>query len=300
MDVRVQDLRYFVTVAEELSFTRAAEALFVSQPALSKQIGRLETALRVKLFERERRAVTLTPAGHALLPRAREVIGAWTAGQREVAEAAARERDTLTIGFHTSIGRGLVPGTTARMREVLPGWRLLFRQVSWQDPTGGLGSGETDVAVLWLPAPAGYEHKVVSTEDRWVGLPRGHRLAGLDVVPFGELADEPFVALPGSAGPMRDFWLAAEQRTGPARVAVEVETAEEAFEAVAAGTGIMLVAEGNAEVYRRDDVVTRPVSGLPPAELAVLWHEGDSREAVRVFTDACRRCLCDRPSPGAR
>ncbi|HVV07924.1 LysR family transcriptional regulator [Amycolatopsis sp.] len=292
MDVRVQDLRYFVAVAEELSFTRAAAALFVSQPALSKQIRQLEAELRVRLFERDRRTVTLTPAGETLLPRARRIIEDWADARRAVAESAAEELATLTVGFQTRIGRGLIGSVRERMRELMPGWRLLFRQVSWSDPAVGLAAGTTDVAIAWLPVPREYASKVVSTEERWVALPAGHRLAGRATIPFAELADEPFIALPASAGPAREFWLATRERSHPARVAAEAATAEEAFEAVAAGVGVVLVAAGNAELYRREDVVCRPVSGIGPSRLAVVWRAGDDRKAVGLFAEACVRCLC--------
>ncbi len=293
MDVRVQDLRYFVAVAEELSFTRAAERLFVSQPALSKQIRQLEQTLRVALFDRDRRAVALTAAGATLLPRARDIIRRWDEAGRAVAAAASAAEHLLTVGFQTRIGRDLVPLVSARLREVLPDWQLRFRQVTWRDPTVGLAGGGTDVAVAWLPVPASgaLSWTVVSTEDRWVALPPGHRLAELDVVPFAELADEPFIALPRSAGPMREFWLATAERGAPARVVAEAETAEETFEAVASGLGVALLAAGNAAIYARDDLVHRPVSGLAPSELAVVWRTGDDREAVRLVVDACRVCL---------
>jgi DNA-binding transcriptional LysR family regulator len=182
------------------------------------------------------------------------------------------------------------------MAARLPGWKLSFRQVSWRDPTAGLARRETDVAVAWLPVPAeDLSWRVVATEDRWVALPAGHPLAGRACVPFGALADEPFVALPADAGPLRDFWLACDQRTRPARVAAEAETAEEALEAVASGLGVTLLSEGNATIYRREDVVCRPVCGLPPSELAVVWRTGDDRPAIGVFVDACARCLCGEP-----
>jgi DNA-binding transcriptional LysR family regulator len=295
MDVHVRDLRYFVAVAEELSFTRAArDRLFISQPALSKQIRQLERDLRVVLFDRDRRSVTLTSAGRELLPRAREIIERWTDTLRAVAGAAAVADTTLTVGFHTRIGRGLIPAVTTRMAEQLPDWRLMFRQVSWADPTVGLAGGDVDVAMAWLPVPGNgeFRRKIVSTEDRWVALPPGHRLAGRDVVPFGELATEPFIALPASAGPLREHWLGSDQRCVPARVVGEAETAEEAFEAVASGLGVVLVAEGNAAIYQREEVVCRPVTGLPPSELAVVWRAEDSRRAVAVFVESCVRCLC--------
>ncbi|MGM1062420.1 LysR family transcriptional regulator [Saccharothrix sp. Mg75] len=293
MDVRVRDLRYFIAVAEELSFTLAArDRLFISQPALSKQIRQLELSLRVTLFDRDRRSVALTPAGRELLPRARALVEEWDATRRAVLAAAGSE-PVLVVGFQTRIGRGLIPSVTARMGELLPGWGLRFRQVPWHDAAVGLAGGEVDVAVAWLPVPGSGElsWRVIATEDRWVALPHGHRLAALAEVPFDELADEPFVALPRAAGPLRDFWLALEHRTTPARVGGEASTTDEAFEAVASGLGVVLVSAGNAEAHQRDDVVYRPVLGLSPSRLAVVWRTDDEREAVRVFVEACARSL---------
>src|SRR5690606_29677919 len=104
MDVHLRDLRYFTAVAEELSFTRAAERLHVSQPALSKQIRGLERALRATLFDRDRRQVRLTPAGQALLGTARRVLAEWDDGTTAVADAVAQQQRTLRVGTLTAIG----------------------------------------------------------------------------------------------------------------------------------------------------------------------------------------------------
>ncbi|MEV0234219.1 LysR family transcriptional regulator [Nonomuraea sp. NPDC050786] len=288
MDAHIRDLRYFVAVAEELSFTRAAaERLFISQPSLSRQIRQLELSLRARLFERDRRTVTLTAAGAALLPEARRIIEQWERAQRAV--AAAREERTLVVGFQTRIGRGLVPSISS----ALPGWDLRFRQIPWSDPTVGLGDAQVDVAVAWLPMPGHgeYDWTVVSTEERWVALPAGHPLAARPEVALSDLAEEPFVALPVSAGPMRDFWLAGDQRSKPAIVGAEAETAEEAFELVASARAVALVSAGNAELYRRDDVVSRPVAGLPPSRLAIVWRRSDRRQAVRTLVEAFVTCM---------
>lgn len=293
MDAHLRDLRYFVAVAEELNFTRAAtERLFISQPALSKQIRQLEAALRVKLFDRDRRAVALTSAGEALLPRARQLLAQWEQTRRAVAETAGER--ALTIGFHTRIGRGLIPDVTERMARLAPEWRLRFRQISWRDPTAGLADGEADVAIAWLPVPDSGQlaWRVVATETRWVALPADHPLAERPAVAMAELADQPFIALPSAAGPARRFWLAADQRATPPTVVTEAQTAEETFEAVASGLGVALLAEGNTEIYRRPDVVYRPVPDLSPAELAVIWRADDDRHPVRVFAETCFRCLC--------
>ncbi|MCO1579197.1 LysR family transcriptional regulator [Crossiella sp. SN42] len=297
MEPHLRDLRYFVAVAEELSFTRAAtDRLFIAQPTLSRQIRQLETQLRVELFDRDRRTVALTPAGSALLPLAREMLAQWEQARRQVGEAATCCDTVLTVGFQTRIGRGLIPTVTARLGAVLPQWRLSFRQVSWTDPAAGLLDGQTDVAIGWLPVPpnAGLSWKVVSTEPLWAALPPGHRLSTSDSVSFAELAGEPFVALPAAAGPQRDFWLGTAHRDRPALIGVEAATAEESFEAVAAGLGVSLLAAGNVELYQRPEVRCRPVTGLPPAQLAVIWRAEDDREAVRVFADSCVHCLCQQ------
>ena len=131
-----------------------------------------------------------------------------------------------------------------------------------------------------------------------MALPVGHRLAHRAVVPFAELADEPFVALPASAGPMREFWLAVRPpRHSGARIGAEAATADEAFEAVASGAGVALLAAGNAAIYRRDDVVCRPVPDLPPCRLAVMWRSNDRRRVVRVVAGTCCRCVAaDQPA----
>jgi DNA-binding transcriptional LysR family regulator len=294
MDAHLRDLRYFVAVAEELSFTKAAnERLFIAQPTLSRQIRLLEASLRARLFERDHRTVRLTRAGEVLLARARLLLDQWDETQNAVAEAAAAADMTLRVGFHTRIGRGLIPAVTARMAQLLPGWKLTFRQVSWRDPTAGLASAEVDVAIAWLPVPDTglLSWQVVATEERWVALPAKHRLAHRPAVTLGDLADEPFIALPATAGPLRQFWLAAEERQVPPRIAAEAETAEETFEAVASGLGIALLAAGNAEIYRRDDVVCRPVTGVSPSRLAVLWRTGDNRKAIQVFTGIFCQCV---------
>ncbi|MGI5164633.1 LysR family transcriptional regulator [Spirillospora sp. CA-253888] len=294
MDPHLRDLRYFVTVAEELGFTRAAERLFISQPALSKQIRHLEDGLRVKLFDRDRRTVALTAPGRALLPAARELLRLWDEAQRAVGDAAAAEAAVLTVGLSTSVGRGLLPAVRARFRERRPSWRLRMQQVDWDDATAGLASGEVDLAFVWLPVPGqdGLRVRVVAREPRWVAFPEDHWLAGREEVAFAELLDEPFLALPESVGPLRDHWLALDERGGRAPVVgATVANADETFSAVEEGSGIVLLSAGNAAIYRRPGIGAIPVTGLSPGELAVVWNTGDHRPAVRDFVAAL-------PGPG--
>src|SRR5580698_8064466 len=180
MDVHGRDLRYFVTVAEELHFTRAAERLYLSQPALSKQIRMLERQLGAQLFERDRRHVTLTPVGAALLPHARRVLAEWDQAWQAAEQARAEQRASLHVGMSTSPARGgMLPAIRSRFTALHPGATVTLREVGWEDPTAGLASEQADVAFVWLPIPdpGRYRWVVVATEPRLVAMPADGPLA---------------------------------------------------------------------------------------------------------------------------
>lgn len=291
MDVHIRELRYFVEVAEQLHFTRAAEALFISQPALSKQLRALENQLGAPLFTRDHRSVTLTAAGVALLPYARETLASWAAAQDALAQIVRATATRLMVGMSTAPSRGLWPLVRAELASTTRDLTLQLRQVPWQDPTGGLGDATAgvDAALVWLPVPDAhrFEWTVIAEEPRMVALPAGHRFADRESIAFEDLLDEPFLALPESSGELRDFWLAIEHRNGhPVRVTGEIATAEETAEAVAAGVGIALVAAGNEVLLARPDIAIRPVLGVTPAVLALLWRRGDERASLAALRSA--------------
>ncbi|MEU9522615.1 LysR family transcriptional regulator [Streptomyces sp. NPDC048224] len=296
-DVHVRELRYFATVAEELHFTRAAERLYVSQPALSKQIRALERQLGAELFRRDPQGVTLTEAGTALLPHARRVLADWSEGAAAVEAAREARRGTLVVGMSTSPGRGgLLPAIRSRFTAAHPGAALRLRQLSWEDSTAGLADGTADVAYVWLPLPDAdrYAWTVVAEEPRLVALPDAHPLAARPVLDFADLTDEPFLALPQEAGVLRDFWLALDERralaAGPPRVGAEISGTEETYEALVAGLGVCLVATGNAPLITLGGVTTRPVRGLSPSRYALARRrEDEERPLVRGYVEACRR-----------
>lgn len=284
MDAHLRELRYFVAAAEESTVTAAAARLFVSQPALSKQLRALERRLGFDLFSRRPRGLELTPQGSALLPVARDLLALWDQGYAE-ARAAAHPQQ-LVVGMQTAVGRDLQRPAVARFRSALPGWTVSLRLVGWDDPTAGLGDGTSDVAFVWLPVAGDFATRVLITEPRWVALPSQHPLADRSEIPFSMLLDEPFVALPAAAGPLRDFWLAVDERPHPPVVAAEATAADEVLELVTAGVGVALLAVGNAGLYQRPGLTCRPVPDLPPAQLAVAWRSDDTRDAVRVFLAA--------------
>lgn len=290
MDVHGRDLRYFVAVAEELHFTRAAEKLYVSQPALSKQIRALERQLGAPLFDRDRHGVRLTPVGTALLPHARAVLAAWVEADEAVRRARADEQATLVVGMSTSPGRGgLLPAIRSRFTGAHPEIRLKLRQVGWEDPTAGLADGTSDVAFVWLPLADAerYRWVVVATEPRLVALPETHPLAGRERVDFAELLDEPFLALPATTPELRDHWLALDARDGrPPVIGGEIASTDETYEALVDGLGICLVAAGNAPLLTRGGVVVLPVDGVSPSRFALAWRADDTRRLVQDYARA--------------
>ncbi|WP_330340308.1 LysR family transcriptional regulator [Streptomyces sp. NBC_00557] len=295
-DVHARDLRYFVAVAEELHFTRAAEKLYVSQPALSKQIRALERQLGAELFRRDQHGVALTPAGEALLLHARTVLAAWEAGAAAVEAAKTAQRSTLVVGMSTSPGRGgLLPAIRSRFTAAHPEATVRLRQMSWDDPTAGLADGTADVAFVWLPLPdeERYAWTVITEEPRLLALPDSHPLADRPEIDFADLLDEPFLALPASAGRLRDHWLALDARAGrPPRIGAEISGTEETYEALVAGLGVCLVAEGNAPLITLGGVTTRPVRGIGPSRYALAWRREDGdRPLVRAYARACRETV---------
>jgi DNA-binding transcriptional LysR family regulator len=292
MDVHIRDLRYFLAVAEELHFTRAAQGLFVTQPALSKQIRQLEQQLGTALFARGSggRSVSLTATGWALLPVARRVVATWEEGQHAVIESARGSTKTIVVNLSVTLGRGLLPAIRRVFDERQGDWRLALQQVSFDVGVNDVRAGSADAAFSWMPVvPAdGLSWAILFGEPRMVALPVGHRLAEREEIAFEELLDEPFLALPEATGEKRSFWLAEELRGGhPVKVGAVVHGPEDTLEALAQGTGIALITAGNAALYRQPWFVCRPVSGVGPAQLAVVWRTTDTRPVMKDFVRCC-------------
>lgn len=132
-----------------------------------------------------------------------------------------------------------------------------------------------------------------------MALPSDHRLAGQPEIRLAELLDEPFLALPTSAGALREHWLAVPERSGhPVRVAAEITDSEETYEAVTAGLGVCLLAAGNATIFSRGGVVMRPVSDISPSELVLAWRRDDTDPLLRAFVAACAE-VTERTAAGA-
>ncbi len=282
MDIHLRDLRYFVAVAEGLSFTRAAEKLYISQPAVSKQVRALEQQLGFPLFERHAGRIALTRRGQGLLDEATKLLDSWRDSYDTV--RAIGEPSVITIGMHTAVGRGL--NAALHQAFAASGKQLVLRIVPWTDPTAGLLDGTSQAAILWLPVTApGLESRIVRQEPRYVAVPTGHHLAVRESVTRAELQGESFIALPAVAGDLRRFWLAEAEANQPVRVGMEANSPDEVFEAVAAGSGVAFVAEDNRSLYSRPGVEFVLVDDVAPAELALVWRADDTTLPIQEMLD---------------
>ncbi|MGQ5603919.1 LysR family transcriptional regulator [Streptomyces sp. EKS3.2] len=298
MDVDTRLLRYFAVVAEEGSLTRAAELLYVSQPALTKQIRRLEAGLGVDLFTRSRTGMALTEPGRALAERVPALLSGWETALRETRGAASRAARVLRVGFLASAANEATQPIIAEFARRRPGWRAEMRQASWSNPSAGLADGDVDVALVRLPFPGQEALRLLPlfSEPRRVALAASHPLAAREMIAFRELWDEPFVAAPPETGRWREYWLAADERDGrPVRVGAVTEHPDDWLTAIANGYGIALAPESAARFYTRPGVVYRPVTGVAPSRVAVAWDPADDdNPVVRDFVRCCRDRHPDR------
>ncbi|MBY8880088.1 LysR family transcriptional regulator [Actinacidiphila acidipaludis] len=286
MDLDLRKLRYFVAVAEEMHFGRAAERLHIAQPVLSRQIRSLEEDLGAAVFDRDRRGTLLTPAGEQLLEDAVPLLASAQALTRRVT-AAARAAPTLTIGFMPGIT--LTPATLA-FAERHPGVEVRLLRTTWNDQVTVLLDGRADVGVVRLPIdPRGLRVRPLFREPRVVMLPAGHRLASRESVTVGELAAEHLLQDPDAVPEWRDVALELRGRQRPeVRVIHQVE---EKLELVASGAGICVLPLSTAAFYTRPDVIPLPVEGLGPNEVALAWAASRRSPLVHDFAEAAAETL---------
>ncbi|MDI3385142.1 LysR family transcriptional regulator [Streptomyces sp. B-S-A8] len=293
MDVDSRLLRSFAAVAEEGNLTRAAERLFVSQPALTKQIRQLEQLLGVRLFTRSRAGMALTGPGRALAARTPAVLAAVDTAVRETRSAGRAQARVLRVGFLASAANEATQDIVAEFGRRRPGTRVELRQAAWSNPTAGLADGDVDAALLRLPFPGQdtYRVETLLTEDRVAVLPATHPLADRARLDFAELWDEPFIAAPPTTGSFRDYWLAVEARPAdrPVRIGAVTDQPDEWLSAIANGYGIALAPASAARFYARPGVTYVPVDGVAPTSVGVAWAPAD--DGNPVVGDFVRSCL---------
>jgi len=296
LDLRL--VEYFVAVAEELHFGRAAERLHIAQPSLSQQIRRLELQLGVVLLDRSSRRVELTPAGEVLLRDGRKLLAQ---SRRTVDAVRSAGAPRLTVGFYGSAAIALLPDTLREFGERQPACAVTLREL----PLGHLDdilNGDVDVAFTrLLPGQTELVTAVLLSEPRVVALPAAHRLAGRSSLTFADLSDEAFITNPvdQADGDQPPRWLTEQRRHKlRGRVADRATGVGEILTLVAAKRAVCLVPLTVARHYPRSDVSYVPVVDADPAVVSLAWR-ADS-PALTPFIEAARRVASnrtDRPTP---
>ena len=244
--MELRHLRYFVAVAEELHFTRAALRLNIAQPPLSQQIRALEDELGVQLFVRTRRSVALTDAGRALLERSREMLAAARALPQELQRVARGEVGLLRIGFSSTLPlTKVLRDVVADHRRSHPDVALNLREMHSRLQFDSLLRGELDVGLVRYNegTPEGIRLQLLRSDPLRLVVPSGHRFARRKSVAIAECRDEAFIGFPGDAGtgtgPLLKR-LAAQAGFEP-RIAQEAREATTQIGLVAAGLGIAVL-----------------------------------------------------------
>lgn len=289
-----RQLRYFVAVAEELHFRRAAARLHVAQPAVSQQIKALERELGVELLRRDSRHVELTPSGAALLERARRLLADADEAARATSAAEAAMTGRVRLCYSIGADVGAPADLVRRYRSRNPAVDLQLRIGFDTDNLRALRHGEVDAAFVWLPVP---DHDGVAT--LWVAsvpfvaiLPTSHPLAARDRVPIAAFAAEPIVLFEQELSPGAFERIVADIHAPHGirpRIVGRQPTPETMAETVAGGGAVTVMAQARAHARPADGVVSRPFEPpVPHVDIGVAWFVGNANPSLTDFLVVAR------------
>jgi DNA-binding transcriptional LysR family regulator len=276
--VELRHLRYFVSVAEELHFRKAAEKLHIVQPALSKQISSLERELGVQLLERDRRNVTLTEAGRVFLDEATAVL-AHADGAVVRARAVGRgEVGRLNIGFIQPALADLLPRSLRVFRQHYPEVVLTLSEATSRMAIERIAGRSMHFAFTRLPVPALPElsTEALSEEPVLLVVPQGHRLTAHGSVRLEDIADEDVILIDRKVEPeLHDYYVAACNAAGfSPRVAHEVNSTSVAIGLAAGGLGVAFT-PASARLAAQQGVAYLPLEGERlKLTMGAMWHSG--------------------------
>lgn len=290
--MELRSLRYFVMLAEELHFGRAAKRLSMTQPPLSQSISGLERELGVRLLERTRRKVSLTHAGAAFLDEARATLARATQAVELARRAHRGEVGRLALGYLAATAYSLLPLVLRDFRHGFPGVSLELKELTLPQQFEALRRGDVDIGLLRPPvADAELACETIHSEPFVVALPASHALARLRRVPALRLAGEPFVMFPRQPGLVsHDLVMGFCLRAGfTPRVVQEANQTHTVVGLVSAGIGVALV-PASAQRMGLAGVSYRALrEATPRSRTAVAWRRADASPVVGAFLDVARR-----------
>lgn len=283
--MELRHLRYFVTVAEELHFGRAAERLQMTQPALSKQIAGLEKELNVQLFARTKRTVQLTLAGQVLFEQAKDLLSQVDEIIQLVKRTASGEEGTLTIGFTATAASTVLPALVRRFRARCPKVELTLLELCTEAQVKSLNKRQIDLAFLHPPIDErGLNLHPILEEDFLAVLPKQHSLLKYNRIPFAAFSGESFIIHPRHEGPvLYDKFIQLCLQSGfQPRIVKETSSLQPRVCLVASGMGITFVPETQALVGT--DVICRRLADCPiKLQCAAAWRQDSTAPTLREF-----------------
>jgi LysR family hca operon transcriptional activator len=276
--VELRHLRYFVAVAEELNFTRAAARLFTSQPSLSEQIRNLELEIGFPLLTRTRRKVELTPAGVVFLEQSRQILGHVEMAVALAAKAASQARERITIGFVPAAEVRIFPSVLPVFRVSFPEVDIVLRSLTSEEQQVALARGEIELGFMRGPVrAANLRSEVVLMEPFRVYLPQDHPLAAAHCIAPSQLDNLPAVNIdPGYGRSIHDALAQYLARHDVALGHVYPSSNPlMSINLVAAGLGYTLL-PAYAENFMPKEVISRPLPGDAPMSELLMASPGDA------------------------
>jgi DNA-binding transcriptional LysR family regulator len=290
MSVELRHLRYFLALAEELHFGRAAERLGIAQPGLTQQIRRLEEEVGATLFHRTRRWVRLSAAGEAMIRPARQTLADLDLAVESARRAERGETGHLTIGFIESAASTVVPAAVRRFRQDHPGVGLSLRELGVDSQIDGLHSGRLDVGLIRPPVEArGLVLEALADEPLVVAVPESHPLARRTRLHPRTVSAEPLILLAREVvpGPYDEMIALMREHGSGARIAQEATSIQAVLGLVAAGLGLSLL-PASARSLGRDGVRFVELRPSPRSALLVARRADDLSNLTARFVAAAR------------
>ena len=284
--MKLHQLRYFVTVAEELHFGRAASRLRMAQPPLSRQIHELEDELATRLFNRTNRGVELTDAGRILLEEARAALAQVDYAAQAARRAGQGEIGQLVVGVVPTVDTQVFTRILRTFSARYPSVQVVIRSLNTTTQIQGLRAGTLQAGFLRLPVrDDALTIKLVSREPLVAAVPVGHPLARAGRLSLATLADEPHVIFPRQVAPGYYDMIVSLYREAKVhlRITQEAEHVQTILGLVAGGFGVSVL-PGTVQSLRPRGVVFRRLTDrLPRAETAVAYRRDDPSEVLRAF-----------------
>ncbi len=288
--MELHQLQYFVAVAEEASFTRAAARVHVAQPGVSAQVRRLESELGQRLLDRSGRSVRLTEAGAAVLPFARAALDAVTNARLAVDELAGLVRGQVAVGMVSGCALPVLAELLAGFRKQYPGVAISLTEDNTDRLVEMLGDGRLDLALIGSAGPEeppGIGTAVLVDEELVAAVPAGHPLAGKETVTVTALRDEPLVSLPRGTGVRAALDAACAAAGFEPRIVLEASALPMVVTMAAQGLGLAVVPESAARMPNAPVIV--PITPGTRSRLELAWPEAPSANpAARVLIQQAR------------